>query len=327
MRNRIQAVAAVFIAAIAMMLAPSTAASAATVDWACPPTQAVPAPPNPFLIFFKAASYVSGNDPSYMKNLCGQAPTGQASSWVKYTEVDGERAESGDTVAFLGLPGAVANDTQFAPLADGIAAKVDKVVIASYLGKRFDVATVANSVKAKIVALLADYDHVVVFGSSTGGPLASQVLTQLPAADQARIDLLLGCSPAGNNTLSASNQTLGTVASLARFFGDTTYMEDPFWRAILIPLKMRAEWGTNYQADQILYNANYKPLANGSLAGLNKVVYYAASQDETVNDDLAFPAWQAMRGGNLPLYTEPGSHVGFGGSTADWLRDITAELP
>ena len=327
MRNRILAATAVFIAAIATILAPTTTASAATVDWACPPTQAVPAPPNPFLIYFGAASYVSGNDPSYMKNLCGQAPGAQSSSWVKYTEVDGERPGGGDTVAFLGLPGAVAIDTQFAPLTDGIGAEVDKIVIASYLGKRFDVATVINSVKAKIVALLADYDQVVVFGSSTGGPLASQVLTQLPAADQARIDLLLGCSPAGNNTLSASNQTLGTVASFARFLGDTTYMEDPFWRAILIPLKMRAEWGTNYQADQILYNANYKPLANGSLAGLNKVVYYAASQDETVNDDLAYPAWQAMRGGNVPLYTEPGSHVGFGSSTADWLRDITAELP
>lgn len=228
MRNRILAATAVFIAAIATILAPTTTASAATVDWACPPTQAVPAPPNPFLIYFGAASYVSGNDPSYMKNLCGQAPGAQSSSWVKYTEVDGERPGGGDTVAFLGLPGAVAIDTQFAPLTDGIGAEVDKIVIASYLGKRFDVATVINSVKAKIVALLADYDQVVVFGSSTGGPLASQVLTQLPAADQARIDLLLGCSPAGNNTLSASNQTLGTVASFARFLGDTTYMEDPF---------------------------------------------------------------------------------------------------
>ncbi|MEZ5161671.1 MAG: hypothetical protein R2709_13590 [Marmoricola sp.] len=58
MRNRILAATAVFIAAIATILAPTTTASAATVDWACPPTQAVPAPPNPFLIYFGAASYV-----------------------------------------------------------------------------------------------------------------------------------------------------------------------------------------------------------------------------------------------------------------------------
>jgi hypothetical protein len=104
-------------------------------------------------------------------------------------------------------------------------------------------------------------------------------------------------------------------------------MEDPFWRAVLIPMKMRAEWGTNYQADQILYNANYKPLADGALSGLGKVVYYSVTNDETVNDAVALDAWKAMNGGSLASYTEPGPHVGFATSTADWTRDIVAESP
>lgn len=333
MRNSTRLLAALLIAALTAFLAPvvATATTPATppVSWACPPTAAPPAPPNPLMIYFGAATYVSGNDPAYMKNLCGDTPAAQPASWVNYTEADGTRsAESAETVAFLGLPGAVALDNQFAPLLPAIQEKVNKVVVASYLGKRFDVPTVVGSVKTRLTQLLSNYDKVVIFGSSTGGPLASQVVTQLSAADQGRITLLLGCSPAGNTTLSATNQTLGTVASLARFFGDTSYMEAPFWRAILIPMKMRAEWGTNYQADQILYNANYKPVANGALSGLSKVVYYSVTNDETVNDAAAYPVWQAMRGGGaLPSYTEPGGHVAFASNTADWSRDVVAEIP
>ncbi len=328
MRHLIRLWATLLIAALTIFMAPAVSNADPSVDWACPPTQVAPAPPNALMIFFGAASYVSGNDPTYMKNLCGDAPGAQASSWVKYTEIGGTRpAAAGDTVAFLGLPGAVALDDQFAPLVPGIEGSVNKIVVANYLGKRFDVPTVVASVKAQVSQLLGDYDKVVILGSSTGGPVASQVVTQLSAADQGRITLLLGCSPAGNNTLSSSNQTLGTVASVARFFGDTTYMEEPFWRAVLIPMKMRAEWGTNYQADQILYNANYKPLATGALSGLGKVVYYSVTNDETVNDTVAYDAWKAMNGGSLTSYTEPGAHVGFATSTADWTRDIVAEIP
>ncbi len=328
MQNLKRMLVAVTIAVVAAVLAPVSATASSTVDWACPPTQAAPAPPNPLMIFFGAATYVSGNDPTYMRNLCGEAPQDQPSSSVHFTEAAGERPGSAEsTVAFLGLPGAVALDDQFAPLAPAIQQQVNKFVAASYLGKRFDVATVTASIKSKLIELLSEYDEVVIMGSSTGGPLASQVVTQLPLNDQSRITLLLACSPAGNSTLSATNQTLGTVASLARFFGDTSYMEEPFWRAVLIPLKMRAEWGTNYQADQILYNANYKPLANGALSGLGKVVYYSVADDQTVNDALAYDAWQAMRGGPLPSYTEPGGHVGFASNTAEWTNDVVAEIP
>lgn len=296
------------------LMAPSQAAT--TPTWACPATQ-------PVTVTFLGPW---GADPTYMKNLCGQNPGAQPASWVKFSELDGNSAKIG--TAFLGLPGAFAMDDQFGPLLDTIKTSVGKAVFANYAGVRFDAqnpsGAVVTTIRAKLRELLAVNDQVMVFGTSTGGPIASQVIAPLTDVEKAKITLELGCSPAGNATLSPSSQKLTDTVRFAQVLGE--FGEFGPTRFFLLQVGGHADYGTQYQFDQALYNGGYQPLPNGALAGLKRVAYFAVTNDETVNDTAAFEVWKKMRGSDVPLYTLNGKHVDYASNPAEWNTALGVEL-
>jgi hypothetical protein len=263
-----------------------------------------------------------------MRNLCGQAPASSAST-VDFSEFDGVQSSSGGTTAFLGLPGAFAMDNQFAPLLPTIVAGVNHATFVNYIGVRFDTKVVADAVKVRLRGLLSQYDQVMIFGSSTGGPIASLVIDDsFSVQEKSRITLLLGCSPAGKTTLQPDQQkSVETAESLSKFFnGNLSWAEDPFWRWLFIAFKLlKIDYGSQYQADQGMFNGSYTPLAPGSLAGLKRVAYFKAASDKTVDGDKALLQWQMMRGTDLVVsYTESGDHVGF--AEPQWKSDVGHEI-
>lgn len=303
------------------LLGPANMATAALASnqWACP-SASVPGTQVP-----------SGLDPQYMRNLCGLAANAQPASSVKFAEFDGSQSSSTTTKAFLGLPGAFSMDDQYAPLLPVIQAGVNHATFASYAGPRFDITAVVAPIRARLHELLAQYDQVMVFGTSTGGPIASLVIdSSFSAQEKSRITLELGCSPAGKDTLQPMQQlSVSLVWVLGLFSGwNLAWAEEPPARQTFLVLNLlKPNFGSQYQADQGLFLGAYTPLPNGALAGLKRVAYFKAANDQTVNDDAALPKWQAMRGAEpVIVYTEPGEHTDYSGNAADWSRDLTTEI-